>query len=245
MNFATTAQDAEQLPHTVTALNAAMFAHVAEMVTLAAAVNRTTVTNVSPQITCKPLTSEEITADLLATDVRAQLVVQYEQTELQIDLRADSRPNNTYHLRIHAVRGRGYRLPDPVEWLEIESKVMDELRAHFRPEFLNRVDDVIVFHPLTREDLDQIVALQLGRLRTLVAAKGLVLDVTPAAMSWIADAGYDPLYGARPLKRVIQRELQNPIAMEVLSGGYAEGDTIRVVVAGDQLGFERVTDSGG
>jgi ATP-dependent Clp protease ATP-binding subunit ClpB len=137
------------------------------------------------------------------------------------------------------------REPDPVEWLEIESKVMDELRAHFRPEFLNRVDDVIVFHPLTREDLDQIVALQLGRLRTLVAAKGLVLDVTPAAMSWIADAGYDPLYGARPLKRVIQRELQNPIAMEVLSGGYAEGDTIRVVVAGDQLGFERVTDSGG
>jgi len=137
------------------------------------------------------------------------------------------------------------REPDPIEWLEIESKVMDELRAHFRPEFLNRVDDVIVFHPLTREDLDQIVALQLARLRALVAAKGLVLDVTPEAMSWIADAGYDPLYGARPLKRVIQRELQNPIAMELLSGGYAEGDTIRVAVDGEQLAFVRATDSGG
>ncbi len=137
------------------------------------------------------------------------------------------------------------REPDPVEWLEIESKVLEELRAHFRPEFLNRVDDVIVFHPLTREDLDQIVALQLGKLRALVAAKGMVLDVTPEAMSWIADAGYDPLYGARPLKRVIQRELQNPIAMELLAGSYDEGDIIRVTVAGEQLTFERVPTAGG
>jgi len=137
------------------------------------------------------------------------------------------------------------REPDPVEWLEIESKVLEEVRAHFRPKFLNRVDDVIVFHPLTREDLDQIVALQLGKLRALIAGKGMVLDVTPEAMSWIGDAGYDPLYGARPLKRVIQRELQNPIAMELLAGSYEEGDIIRVTVVGEQLTFERVSAASG
>ena len=113
-------------------------------------------------------------------------------------------------------------------WPEVEAKVLGELRAHFRPEFLNRVDDIVVFRPLTREDLDHIVALQLARLRALVAARGLVLDVSPEAMSWLAEAGYDPLYGARPLKRVIQRELQNPIAMQLLEGKYTEGDTIHV-----------------
>ncbi len=135
------------------------------------------------------------------------------------------------------------REPDAMEWLEIESQVLGELRGHFRPEFLNRVDDIVVFHKLSREDLDQIVALQLAKLRTMVAARGLVLDVTPEAMSWLADTGYDPMYGARPLKRVIQRELQNPIAMELLAGGYAEGDIVRVTTAGDQLHFARVTDT--
>ncbi len=123
-------------------------------------------------------------------------------------------------------------------WDEVEDRVLVELRAHFRPEFLNRVDDIVVFRPLARDDLDQIVALQLGRLRSLVAAKGLVLDVEPAAMKWLGDAGYDPLYGARPLKRVIQRELQNPIAMQVLEGKYTEGETIRVVVEGGHLAFK-------
>jgi ATP-dependent Clp protease ATP-binding subunit ClpB len=122
-------------------------------------------------------------------------------------------------------------------WAAAEVQVLAELRAHFRPEFLNRVDDIVVFRPLTREDLDHIVALQLGRLRSLVAAKGLVLDVDPDAMMWLAETGYDPLYGARPLKRVIQRELQNPIAMQVLEGKYAEGDTIGVRVNDGQLVF--------
>jgi len=124
-------------------------------------------------------------------------------------------------------------------WSAVEAQVLTELRAHFRPEFLNRVDDIVVFRPLTREDLDHIVALQLARLRTLVSAKGLVLDVEPAAMAWLSEAGYDPLYGARPLKRVIQRELQNPIAMQVLEGKYTEGETIRVVVEGDHLEFRQ------
>ncbi len=123
-------------------------------------------------------------------------------------------------------------------WAVVEAQVLTELRAHFRPEFLNRVDDIVVFRPLSREDLDHIVALQLARLRALVSAKGLVLDVDPAAMAWLSDTGYDPLYGARPLKRVIQRELQNPMAMQVLEGKYTEGETIRVVVEGDHLAFK-------
>jgi ATP-dependent Clp protease ATP-binding subunit ClpB len=122
-------------------------------------------------------------------------------------------------------------------WSKVEAQVLADLRGHFRPEFLNRVDDIIVFRPLSREDLDHIVALQLARLRTLVAARGLVLDVTPAAMQWLGNAGYDPLYGARPLKRVIQRELQNPIAMQVLEGRHEEGATVRVDVEGDHLVF--------
>ena len=127
------------------------------------------------------------------------------------------------------------------DWSEIEAKVLEELRRHFRPEFLNRVDDVVVFHPLTREDLDRIVALQLGRLRSLVSAKGMLLDVKADAMLWLSEAGFDPIYGARPLKRVIQRELQNPIAMALLQGNYTEGDTIQVKVDEDHLAFRRIS----
>jgi ATP-dependent Clp protease ATP-binding subunit ClpB len=128
---------------------------------------------------------------------------------------------------------------DAESWSLVEAQVLEALRAHFRPEFLNRVDDVVVFHPLTREDLDGVVALQLARLRQLLAGKGLVLDITPEAMGWISNAGYDPLYGARPLKRVIQRELQNPIALALLEGDYAEGDTIRVETGPEGLQITR------
>ncbi len=129
---------------------------------------------------------------------------------------------------------------DPAAWHDVEVRVRDELRQHFRPEFLNRVDDVVVFHPLSRDDIETIVALQIAKLRQLVAARGLVLDVDEAAMRWIAESGYDPTYGARPIKRVIQRELQNPIALALLEGDYDEGDTIRVVADNGGLGFERV-----
>ncbi|MBA2291452.1 MAG: ATP-dependent chaperone ClpB [Gemmatimonadales bacterium] len=133
---------------------------------------------------------------------------------------------------------------DPVRWPDVATQVVAELRTHFRPEFLNRVDDIIVFRPLSRDDLDAIVALQIARLRTMVAARGLALSVTPSAMQWLGEAGYDPLYGARPLKRVIQRELQNPIAMELLQGAYAEGDTITVDVGADGLVFASTGDPG-
>jgi ATP-dependent Clp protease ATP-binding subunit ClpB len=134
---------------------------------------------------------------------------------------------------------------EKVAWGEIEARVLAELRRQFRPEFLNRIDDIVVFHPLTRDDLEQIVALQVARLRTMVAAKGLVLDMSPKALAWLGKEGYDPLYGARPLKRLIQRELQNPIALALLQGDYAEGDTIQVDAKGDRLTFKRVAAGGG
>jgi ATP-dependent Clp protease ATP-binding subunit ClpB len=124
-------------------------------------------------------------------------------------------------------------------WGRVEQRVRDELRNHFRPEFLNRVDDIIVFRPLSREDLIQIVDIQLRHLDELLAARRLKLDVTPEAREFLALQGYDPVYGARPLKRVIQRELQNPIALEVLEGNFREGDTIRVERAGDHLRLTR------
>jgi len=120
-------------------------------------------------------------------------------------------------------------------WDRVEERVRDELRNHFRPEFLNRVDDVIVFRPLSRGDLVRIVDLQLGRLDQLLAARSLRLEVTPEARELLAEQGYDPVYGARPLKRVIQRELQNRIALELLEGTFNEGDTIRVERDGHTL----------
>ncbi len=100
----------------------------------------------------------------------------------------------------------------------------------FRPEFINRVDDIIRFRSLDEADLAVIVGIQLGRLRQRLAARRLVLDVTPEAMRALAQEGFDPDYGARPLKRVIQRRLEDPIALAVLEGVYKDGDTITVDV---------------
>ena len=129
---------------------------------------------------------------------------------------------------------------DSAAWAVIERAVRNELRAHFRPEFLNRVDDIIVFRPLAREDIRRIVDLQLTRLTDLLAARKLGLEVTPAARDLLAEQGYDPVYGARPLKRVIQQRMQNPIALEVLEGHFPEGTTIRVDQAGQELKFTAV-----
>jgi ATP-dependent Clp protease ATP-binding subunit ClpB len=125
------------------------------------------------------------------------------------------------------------------DWPAVEKRVLEALRQHFRPEFLNRVDDVVLFRPLSAEDLAKIVGLQLARLDRLLADRQLRLDVTPAARRLLTTEGYDPVYGARPLKRAIQRLLQNPLALAVLEGEYGEGDTIRADVApsGDRLAF--------
>jgi len=126
-------------------------------------------------------------------------------------------------------------LVDAAAWQRVDEQVRSQLRQHFRPEFLNRVDDVIVFRQLSREDLGQIVDLQLAKLSAQLAAKGVTLSIRPEARALLIDQGYDPVYGARPLKRVIQRLLQNPIALALLEGDYGEGDVIDVTRDGDHL----------
>jgi len=112
------------------------------------------------------------------------------------------------------------------------------LRGVFRPEFLNRIDDIVVFHPLSRGDIDHIVDLQLAHLRKLLADRKLTIRLTDAARTFLADEGYDPVFGARPLKRAVQRMLQNPLALAVLEGTFKEGD---VIVADVQEGTDALS----
>jgi ATP-dependent Clp protease ATP-binding subunit ClpB len=131
------------------------------------------------------------------------------------------------------------------EWSETENFVLGELRRHFRPEFLNRVDDVIVFHPLDTAQLRRIVSLQVDRLRSLLAERRIMLEISEAAEDLIAREGYDPAFGARPLKRAIQRLVQNPLALHLLNGDFADGDTVRVVTGeqGGELVFTRAEEA--
>jgi ATP-dependent Clp protease ATP-binding subunit ClpB len=107
-----------------------------------------------------------------------------------------------------------------------EARVLETLRGHFRPEFLNRVDEVIIFDRLNDEDLTHIVEIQLGRLIKRLAAQKLTLNLTDAAKLHLAREGYDPVYGARPLKRAIQRDLLDPLSLELLAGKFHEGQVI-------------------
>jgi ATP-dependent Clp protease ATP-binding subunit ClpB len=113
------------------------------------------------------------------------------------------------------------------------------LSDHFRPEFLNRIDEIVEFKPLSREQLAEIVELQLVRLRERLAQRGLVLELTDDAKELVAEAGWDPAYGARPLKRALQRMIENPLALRLLEGEFAEGDTVRVDVSDGELVFEK------
>ncbi len=129
--------------------------------------------------------------------------------------------------------------PEALHHAEVE----EDLKRAFRPEFLNRVDEVIVFRALTREDLLQIVDLQIARLAERVFEAGLHIELTPAAREWLAERGYDPQFGARPLKRVIQRHVETPLSRRLLAGEFKEGDRILVDVDGDQLTFTRLEQS--
>ena len=120
-----------------------------------------------------------------------------------------------------------------------KEKVREALRSHFRPEFLNRIDETIIFHNLSREHLVEIVDIQLQQLRKLLADRKLALSLTPAAAEHLAETGFDPAYGARPLKRAIQRQLQDPLAMALLQGEFVEGDSVRVAVRDGALVFEK------
>jgi ATP-dependent Clp protease ATP-binding subunit ClpB len=116
--------------------------------------------------------------------------------------------------------------------------VLAVLRQHFRPEFLNRVDDIIVFSRLDRDQLRRIVEIQLQNLRTRLAARSITIEVDDAALDLLAEEGFDPTYGARPLRRVIQRRLQDPLAMAILEGDLRDGDTARVEARNGELVIE-------
>lgn len=122
---------------------------------------------------------------------------------------------------------------------EVRDAVMDALRARMLPEFLNRIDEIILFHPLTAADLHQIVKLQVNKLKQQLKEKKIDLTVSEAAIDAIAEEGYDPTYGARPLKRVIQQKIQNPLAVELLRQQFTEGARVTVDYIDGEFTFER------
>jgi ATP-dependent Clp protease ATP-binding subunit ClpB len=119
----------------------------------------------------------------------------------------------------------------------------EAMREHFRPEFLNRLDETVEFEPLSREQIGEIVELQLQRLRSRLAERGIALELTGEAKELLAEQGWDPAYGARPLKRAIQRSLENPLALRLLEGDFADGDTVRVDAVDGELSFERAPET--
>jgi len=125
---------------------------------------------------------------------------------------------------------------------EVREDVMGALRENFRPEFLNRIDEIVLFEPLARAHLTNIVELQLDRMRDLLRDRKLGLEVTPAAREVLAERGYDPVYGARPLKRAIQKNLQDPLAMQILQGAFQPGDTVKVDAGDEGLTFSATNE---
>jgi ATP-dependent Clp protease ATP-binding subunit ClpB len=121
----------------------------------------------------------------------------------------------------------------------MKQAVLEVVGAHFPPEFINRIDDSVVFHPLGRGEIRRIVDIQLGYLRRRLAERELHLELDDAARDRLGEAGYDPVYGARPLKRAIQQQLENPLAQRILKGEFAPGDLIRVSAADGKLEFQK------
>jgi ATP-dependent Clp protease ATP-binding subunit ClpB len=128
-----------------------------------------------------------------------------------------------------ASTGRGYEA--------MKAAVLDVVGQHFRPEFINRVDELVVFHPLDAEQIRLIAGIQVGLLRQRLEGHGFGLEVSEAALDLAGQAGFDPVYGARPLKRVIQQQIENPLAQKILAGEFASGDTIRVDVKDGRFVF--------
>jgi ATP-dependent Clp protease ATP-binding subunit ClpB len=128
---------------------------------------------------------------------------------------------------------------DDEQYEEMKSRVMEALRGNFRPEFLNRVDEMIIFHGLRKSQLREIVKLQVARLEARLADRKMAITLSEAALDFLAEVGYDPVYGARPLKRAIQRELETQIAKAILRSEFTEGDTIGVDVENERLAFQR------
>jgi ATP-dependent Clp protease ATP-binding subunit ClpB len=129
---------------------------------------------------------------------------------------------------------------DDSRYGEMQSRVLETLRGSFRPEFLNRVDETIIFHSLRKDQLRNIVKLQVKRLEKRLQERKMALKLSDAALDLLAEVGYDPVYGARPLKRTIQRELETTMAKSILRGDFVDGDTIFVDVANERLSFQRL-----
>jgi len=126
---------------------------------------------------------------------------------------------------------------------EIDLMVGAALKERFRPEFLNRIDEIIVFNPLSKELLKKIVGIQLDRMKKYIREKGIDIVLTDAAKEMFAETGYDPVYGARPLKRALQREILNPLAIKLLDGTFREGDVVEVDYKENRLEFSRLAEA--
>lgn len=127
------------------------------------------------------------------------------------------------------------------DYFEMKEAVMEVVTKHFRPEFLNRIDEIVVFHPLDMEQIKTIAQFQVNRLRARLAEREYSLTITPEALNYLATTGYDPVYGARPLKRSIQQHIENPLAQEILSGKFVPGDTIHIGLKKDHIVFTKAT----
>ena len=124
-------------------------------------------------------------------------------------------------------------------YTQMKAAVMGVVQAHFRPEFINRLDDIVVFHPLDKAQIKSIARIQLRGLDKRLAERGLKLELSEQAFELLGNVGFDPVYGARPLKRAIQAQIENPLAQKILAGEFGNGDTVRVDAAGGQLVFAR------
>jgi ATP-dependent Clp protease ATP-binding subunit ClpB len=125
----------------------------------------------------------------------------------------------------------------PEAYTQMKAAVMGVVQAHFRPEFINRLDDIVVFHPLDKVQIKQIARIQMQGLEKRLAERGLRIEVSDEAFQLLGNVGFDPVYGARPLKRAIQSQLENPLAQKILSGEFLNGDVIRVDAAEGKLVF--------
>jgi ATP-dependent Clp protease ATP-binding subunit ClpB len=128
---------------------------------------------------------------------------------------------------------------DDTKYEKMQTRVTDSLRSHFRPEFLNRVDDIIIFHALSRTEMRHIIRIQLKRVEKLLRDQKISFEISAAACDYLVEAGYDPVYGARPLKRAIQREVENPLATKLLENTFIPGDTIFIEKEEQGLTFSK------
>jgi ATP-dependent Clp protease ATP-binding subunit ClpB len=122
----------------------------------------------------------------------------------------------------------------------MKAAVMGAVQAHFRPEFINRLDEIVVFHPLDKAQIREIARIQTQYLGRRLAERGIRIELEDSALQLLGNVGFDPVYGARPLKRAIQQQLENPLAQKILAGEFGSGDTVRVAAEGGQLAFTKV-----